>query len=1559
MKAPEILSKQIICLARNEIELPKGDCSDRVREYWTVAGSPTQWNPPKCDPWCVAFVLFILRIAFEKLKATNTQWEKYKASVTWGNATDTARIFKKLGIPMYRATDGFVPSPGMIYWRNRLPLTANEKPGKEFDADNEKRSGHLGITDVFDGNINTIDGNAGYGNQADTTRASKYTKQEASDLRMVYFDVASFFDIDPSLFVDCDVPPPPAEEFGPPPPPPGDSIVPPTPPNGENNNPPTPCVSTEWRPSVDYCEGTKFKQVDNCGNVREVVGKKPCNTQVFCPPGTVYNSNTGECKEPCNDEVWNPPIPSNLCNNSSFLQTSNCGNTRVVKGVKECNTPNEFGKCSCTMPTINIRVKNSCTPAPSMTNSNIQRNEFDRVARLSDGNNLLEDIQNLAQKYGIQRARTIGEYISNIQNLDISKLPNKEQFLTDIQDLATKYKNSTELSDKAIGMSLQLIVDRYAKAGTDGSKNFVKHCVQQFEIKVTNRTKHFSMLSSLNEQGKPAIAGAIMRVGDKAWGMRPDERPNSEPIKVNSREEALALGRNEQGYALSKDENLAQNDALFWIAGANEAPKGNGKYLTPETSSASRALATGVFCDKNGNAFFCVSDFDDRHKLYMKNRVYGERVCFFTSEDFKQGNWERRRQEAALIYVHPQKAGGRYKQPMNKDVGPWEKIRLRTNDFFEPYHYGYSFNKVFNADERAFIDSIVNSIHSGNFYLVMEHIESKGKKWDFNFVFLMEVNNAGLSWNMVLKIVANYVLPLVSTALNVIFPGMGAVLQQAISIGMKVVADALNKIADGIAITLDFAVAGIFEIVKATLPKDMQSYADSGLNAYNAVRSGDYAKLASSLGAMVPPEFRQQFNKALNEGVIGDVMKYVKTNVDNIKQTVTSFVNITLPNSMSSMLSDVGIQKFNNDIISGASTLFTAKDPAGRAGMTNLFTSLAQGGIPNILAPQLSNLQSVVQGQLKLNVAQIDAFTRLSAGLDEIPSDVFESFAVEGIKQVAKTAGQSFVVMPEGFDKEREECIGKQLAEELAEDGIMVVLRGAEIPTSSSAPRSAGGTNFGTNSGTNGGGNSSSGNSSQGQTTNCPPPVINLNVESWKWTPCLDDVDIHNEFDKITYRSVSVRPDPNDPLFNANYTPQTPLLPQNQPQQLRDRRKENVELWLKGVGGFSSQNIADYLSKRKAIKLFEIPIDQPTNDPSFNPILGDGNVGLLLYSAGSDYDIARASFVPAMQRILGEWDYMITYGMKTEAEIPDMVQIISNLANNVRGRFNLAGLHLNDGETCDAHCRDIRKLYFAIKSLNKAPNGAYQKDYTREFEMIMRELEQLKNKQTTCDTSQIRSELQNFYKFQTQQYNEVLSRIANLKMICPQNQDYAQNFKRIEELLAKINTPTGQDYSKEFEALRNELSLLRNKPDNHFKAEFDKAYELLRESTPSKETIIERIKEVPSSNDALLERLKLLELKLDSRQIPNENKTEILKELITVRENIIHKIETNEIDSTASYELPTVVEIQEKANRYSRTSRSTNSSYSSEWGRPKLVIYEYPDKCCPTPIEGNDCCEFG
>lgn len=80
----------------------------------------------------------------------------------------------------------------------------------------------------------------------------------------------------------------------------------------------SPCYCND---TANYCSGTTY--VNYCGNV--CTGTKVC----------------------CTDTSWTPDS-SNYCFNTSFTQTSNCGNTRVVAGTKTDTywTPNTSTQCS-------------------------------------------------------------------------------------------------------------------------------------------------------------------------------------------------------------------------------------------------------------------------------------------------------------------------------------------------------------------------------------------------------------------------------------------------------------------------------------------------------------------------------------------------------------------------------------------------------------------------------------------------------------------------------------------------------------------------------------------------------------------------------------------------------------------------------------------------------------------------------------------------------------------------------------------------------------------------------------------------------------------------------------------------------------------------------------------------------------------------------------------------------------------------------------------------------------------------------------------------------------
>ena len=77
------------------------------------------------------------------------------------------------------------------------------------------------------------------------------------------------------------------------------------------------CVDTSWSPSIaTVCEGESFTQTSNCGNTR-------------------VDSGTKDCVVSCVDTSWSPSTTT-VCSGDSFTQTSNCGNTRSATGTRYC-----------------------------------------------------------------------------------------------------------------------------------------------------------------------------------------------------------------------------------------------------------------------------------------------------------------------------------------------------------------------------------------------------------------------------------------------------------------------------------------------------------------------------------------------------------------------------------------------------------------------------------------------------------------------------------------------------------------------------------------------------------------------------------------------------------------------------------------------------------------------------------------------------------------------------------------------------------------------------------------------------------------------------------------------------------------------------------------------------------------------------------------------------------------------------------------------------------------------------------------------------------------------
>jgi len=75
------------------------------------------------------------------------------------------------------------------------------------------------------------------------------------------------------------------------------------------------CAVTSWYPTADtVCSGTSFTQTSNCGSTRVVDGIKSCSVA-------------------CIDNSWTPAT-NTVCSGTSFTQTSNCGTIRSATGTK-------------------------------------------------------------------------------------------------------------------------------------------------------------------------------------------------------------------------------------------------------------------------------------------------------------------------------------------------------------------------------------------------------------------------------------------------------------------------------------------------------------------------------------------------------------------------------------------------------------------------------------------------------------------------------------------------------------------------------------------------------------------------------------------------------------------------------------------------------------------------------------------------------------------------------------------------------------------------------------------------------------------------------------------------------------------------------------------------------------------------------------------------------------------------------------------------------------------------------------------------------------------------
>jgi len=73
------------------------------------------------------------------------------------------------------------------------------------------------------------------------------------------------------------------------------------------------------------------KYISSCSSSSQSISNYADGTNC----GTSYQCQGGSCV--CVDSSWSPS-PSTICSGSSFTQTSNCGNTRIISGTKSCIT---------------------------------------------------------------------------------------------------------------------------------------------------------------------------------------------------------------------------------------------------------------------------------------------------------------------------------------------------------------------------------------------------------------------------------------------------------------------------------------------------------------------------------------------------------------------------------------------------------------------------------------------------------------------------------------------------------------------------------------------------------------------------------------------------------------------------------------------------------------------------------------------------------------------------------------------------------------------------------------------------------------------------------------------------------------------------------------------------------------------------------------------------------------------------------------------------------------------------------------------------------------------
>ncbi len=99
------------------------------------------------------------------------------------------------------------------------------------------------------------------------------------------------------------------------------------------------CIDTNWSPSAgNVCSGVSFLQTSNCSNTRTEIGTKTCagscTVSAWSPDASTICS--GQSFVQC--ATTQGPFAHVWCQSQSFVQSSNCGTTRTVNGTKNCSS---------------------------------------------------------------------------------------------------------------------------------------------------------------------------------------------------------------------------------------------------------------------------------------------------------------------------------------------------------------------------------------------------------------------------------------------------------------------------------------------------------------------------------------------------------------------------------------------------------------------------------------------------------------------------------------------------------------------------------------------------------------------------------------------------------------------------------------------------------------------------------------------------------------------------------------------------------------------------------------------------------------------------------------------------------------------------------------------------------------------------------------------------------------------------------------------------------------------------------------------------------------------